>query len=298
MSALSRASITMSHSPCVLFNSITETELGRQIREHWHTFTYSRRAARTALLALPPLLAKARAQHESNQAFGQWASEHIPAINHSDRAALINLGQHWETGALGFVEQSESVSPQLLWRDFRAVFIEYEDDVGPPLCPGNGNDCVQTPDDLADRIVKRFLPQIKPSDTILEPCRGNGAFIRAFAKHGLINVDWCEINDGRDFLDYDKEVDWIITNPPWSKIREFLQHSYRIATNGVWLTPSNHVTTLTARTEDMEEAGWGIKEVPRLRRIDTPLQPWPQSGFLLAAVHLQRGWVSDTFTWL
>jgi hypothetical protein len=48
----------------------------------------------------------------------------------------------------------------------------------------------------------------------------------------------------------------------------------------------------------MEEAGWGIKEVPRLRRVDTPPDPWPQSGFVVAAVHLQRGWESDVFTWL
>lgn len=42
-------------------------------------------------------------------------------------------------------------------------------------------------------------------------------------------AEWCEIEKGRDFFDYDERVDYIFTNPPWSRIREFLIHSMKVA---------------------------------------------------------------------
>ena len=41
--------------------------------------------------------------------------------------------------------------------------------------------------------------------------------------------EWCEIGKGRDFFDYDGRVDYIFTNPPWSRICEFLFHSIKVA---------------------------------------------------------------------
>jgi hypothetical protein len=38
-------------------------------------------------------------------------------------------------------------------------------------------------------------------------------------------VDWCEIGEGGDFLRYNQKVDWIISNPPWSKILVFIKHA-------------------------------------------------------------------------
>ncbi|WP_423208538.1 hypothetical protein [Paracoccus yeei] len=75
-----------------------------------------------------------------------------------------------------------------------------------------------------------------------------------------------------------------MTNPPWSRLREFTRHAMRIAPNIVWLAPLTNLTT-KARLRDLDEAGFGIAE---LVRIDTP-QGWPQSGFQLVAAHLRRG---------
>ena len=82
------------------------------------------------------------------------------------------------------------------------------------------NDSVMTPIPLAKALVGHFQPKGKG----LEPCAGCGNMLQF-----LSNAEWCEIEKGRDFFDYDGRVDYIFTNPPWSRIREFLIHSMKVA---------------------------------------------------------------------
>lgn len=141
------------------------------------------------------------------------------------------------------------------------------------------DDVVQTPSDLALRIVEHF----KPAGKILEPCRGEGNFWQY-----LPRADWCEISEGRNFFNYAKKVDWIITNPPWSQIRNFLQHSMKVADDIVFLMTVNHVWT-KARVRDIYSSGFGIKEICL---VEMP-PSFPQSGFQLGAIHIQRGWSGE-----
>src|SRR3546814_3116151 len=91
-------------------------------------------------------------------------------------------------------------------------------------------DVVMTPFELAKEIIEHY----KPTGVILDPCKGTGAF----------TVDkWCEITEGKDFFNYKEKVDWIITNPPWSKFKEFLIHSMHLSENIVFLSPINHFIT-------------------------------------------------------
>lgn len=138
------------------------------------------------------------------------------------------------------------------------------------------NDVVQTPLELAGRIVKHF----KPTGRMLEPCKGQGNFLQH-----MPGADWCEISKGRDFFDWIHPVDWIITNPPWSLIRTFLQHSMNVSDNIVFLMTVNHVWT-KARIRDIKQQGFGIKEICL---VEMP-KDFPQSGFQLGAIHLQKGW--------
>ena len=50
-------------------------------------------------------------------------------------------------------------------------------------------------------------------DKVLEPFKGEGAFFNNFPSN-TIN-DFCEIEEGLDFKDYDKPIDWVISNPPF-----------------------------------------------------------------------------------
>jgi hypothetical protein len=75
--------------------------------------------------------------------------------------------------------------------------------------------------------------------------------------------------------------------------KQFLQHAYRVADDIVFLITLHHIFDLRSRIADMEGAGFGIKEV---LLCETPEKPWPQSGFQLGAVHLQRNY-RGTITW-
>lgn len=188
------------------------------------------------------------------------------------------------------------------------------------------DDEVQTPPALARALVRHFNPRGR----MLEPCCGDGNFLRALrafscraaspdptgappprvrqtsldksrAQRVLVpgplslvpglpsprasRVDWCEIKRGRDFFAWTTRVDWIITNPPWSQIRAFLQHGMRTADHVVFLLTINHVWT-KARIRDIRTAGFGLREIVL---VDMP-PSFPQSGFQLGAVHVQRGW--------
>ncbi len=141
------------------------------------------------------------------------------------------------------------------------------------------DDIVMTPEYLVKSLINHF----KPMGKILEPCKGSGNFLKF-----LPNADWCEISEGRDFFDYTKKVDWIITNPPWSQIRSFLKHGMEIANNIVYLFTINHIWT-KARLRLIKEKGFGIREICI---FDTPKE-FPNTGFQLGAVHLKKSYKGD-----
>jgi hypothetical protein len=140
-------------------------------------------------------------------------------------------------------------------------------------------DIVMTPPSLAIDIINHFAPTGK----ILDPCRGEGAFYNNFPG---TNNEWCELSEGKDFFDFNQKVDWIITNPPWSKIRDFVEHGMSISDNMVYLITINHLTT-KRRIRDIIQGGWAMKEI---YCVETPPKPWPSLGFQVAAIHLQKGY--------
>lgn len=153
-----------------------------------------------------------------------------------------------------------------------------------PLIPqGNdaASDMVFTPNELAANVIHHFKAEM--NGVVLDPCRGDGAFFGQFPKH--LDRRWCEITQGRDFMKWQSPVDWLITNPPWSKFRPFLNHSMSISDNIVLLCALTHFTT-KARVSDIHNAGFGMKTV---LYVPTPVN-WPPSGFQMAAVHIRRNW--------
>ena len=149
------------------------------------------------------------------------------------------------------------------------------------------HDLIATPAALARTVVEHF----RPSGHMLDPARGNPThpFYDAMCESECGTVDWCEIRDGRSFFAYTEHCDWIITNPPWSDLRRFLNHAMRIADNVVFVVTLVHLDT-RARDREIHAAGFGRKEALLLPQ---PPLPWPPSGFLLTAYHLQRGYTGD-----
>lgn len=74
----------------------------------------------------------------------------------------------------------------------------------------------QTPAELAADLIQ-FVP-LEASDRCYEPFAGENAFYNAFPYFSLRGgslKDWSEITLGKCYKDYDKEYDWVITNPPF-----------------------------------------------------------------------------------
>ncbi len=146
------------------------------------------------------------------------------------------------------------------------------------MAAGKGNQDIQTPDALARLIVNHFMP----SGKICEPCKGNGAFIRALEGK---DVAWYEIKEGRDWLTAEGHWDWIITNPPWNSVRKFLTKAMECSDNIVFLCWAASWWT-KRRTKMIREAGFGIVEI-----LLVPTPPtWPPTGFALSATWVRRGW--------
>ncbi|MRX51643.1 hypothetical protein GI374_14605 [Paracoccus sp. S-4012] len=141
-------------------------------------------------------------------------------------------------------------------------------------------DRVMTPPALARAICGHFAPQMH--GLILDPARGDGAFYDHFPGH--LAKDWCEITDGSDFLAWKGRADWIVTNPPWSRLAEFMVQAMKTSDNIIFVAPLPNLTT-KARLRSIHEAGFGIAE---LLQFETPRE-WPQSGFQLVAAWIRRG---------
>ena len=143
-----------------------------------------------------------------------------------------------------------------------------------PLQPTN---IVYTPDWVACDIVDFF----KPSGRILEPCKGDGAFLKY-----LPSADWCEIQEGRDFFAWNTPVDWVVGNPPYAKITKWFEHSFEIANNVLFLIPLQYLWVSTKRIKMFAEYG-GLAH----SRVypESAFRSW-SINFATGAVHIKKGY--------
>ena len=145
----------------------------------------------------------------------------------------------------------------------------------------NQNDVVFTPDALAEKICSMFSIKGK----VLEPCKGEGAFMKYLPK----DTEWCEITEGRNFFDYNKKVDWIVTNPPYSDFNRFLAHMLELADNIVLLLPLAKIFKSMGTIKQVLE--WGGIAVIRLLPASQAGFPF---GFPCGVFYLKKGWKGDT----
>ncbi len=139
----------------------------------------------------------------------------------------------------------------------------------------NKSDIVYTPDFIARQIVEHF----KPSGRVLEPCKGDGAFLRY-----LPGAEYCEITEGKDFFAWDRHVDWIIGNPPYSILTEWMQHSFSVARDIVYFVPLHKMMSVWRTVEVIAKNG-GFVEAYVLgpgRAVGFDF------GYTVGAVHVRR----------
>lgn len=174
------------------------------------------------------------------------------------------------------------------------------------LVPGRGDattDEVYTPRWLARKVASHF----PVSGLVMEPCLGAGSFAIELAdKPEVDRVAVCNLVEplvrlpmtgkvkgkikqaGGDFLQWQpaatQRPDWVMTNPPWSLLLEFLKHSMTVANDVVFLclVPA---AFQKAKLRAAREAGFRMRKIVFLPE---PRTPWPPAGFALGAVHWSR----------
>lgn len=158
----------------------------------------------------------------------------------------------------------------------------------------NFNDRIYTPKEIVIDIIK----WVKPTGKILEPFRGKGAFYDELLKIDEIcnnyagfgseikSVYYTEIDEGKDFFKFNHDVDYIITNPPYSIFTQVLEHSMKIADNIILLIPLNKIYTSDKRMNMLEEyMGKDINNI-KIKRFKVP-KDWT-AKFPIGAVWIKK----------
>ena len=145
----------------------------------------------------------------------------------------------------------------------------------------NPKDVVYTSDEIACQIVEHF----KPSGRILEPAKGDGVFLKY-----LPNAEYCEIAEGKDFFAWHEKVDWCFGNPPYSILTEWLEHSFEIANDIVYLVPIHKVLSVWGTLRTILKHG-GFVEVLIFGAGNAIGFDF---GYAVGAVHLRKGWQGGT----
>lgn len=144
------------------------------------------------------------------------------------------------------------------------------------------SDIVYTPREITRQIIK-FLA---PTGLCLDPCKGDGAFYDYLPEP----KEYCELQEGKNFFDYNTPVDWIITNPPYSNYKEFSDHAFKLANNVSFLIPLNKVFSDGAM-QVLHRHKMGIKSCLVYGSGSKIGFDW---GFPVANYHFQRDYTGDT----
>ena len=135
-------------------------------------------------------------------------------------------------------------------------------------------------------IAKIIIDILNPSGLCLDPCKGDGAFYN----HLPAGSEYCEIIEGKDFFEYNKKVNWIIGNPPYSNFMDFLYKSFELAENVSFLVPTNKIFQRQKIMEMINNYG-GIKSMIIFGSGSLIGLPF---GFSVGNFHFKKGYKGDT----
>lgn len=136
-------------------------------------------------------------------------------------------------------------------------------------------------------VARDIVAHFNPGGCCLEPFRGDGAFYDHLPTGSL----WCELSEGKDFFEFDQQVDWIVTNPPFSNLTQVFDHAFSLTENCVFLIPISKYFSSAPRISLAQRFG-GLKQIFFVgsgRDIGFDI------GFPFGALHFSRGYAGPTF---
>eukprot|EP00732_Lithocolla_globosa_P001488 Lithocolla_globosa_v1_NODE_752_length_3331_cov_1184.225275.p2 type:complete len:191 gc:universal NODE_752_length_3331_cov_1184.225275:651-79(-) len=121
------------------------------------------------------------------------------------------------------------------------------------------NDCIYTPKPVAIKMID--MCDLKDGDIVLDPCKGGGVFFDNLPNN--IKKDWCEIEQNKDFCEYNKHVDVIIGNPPYSIWNKWIEHTCNICDKFCYIMGFLNFTP--PRIDYIINQGFGLTKIHLLK---------------------------------
>jgi hypothetical protein len=156
----------------------------------------------------------------------------------------------------------------------------------------------QTPVELAKDLLKHL--DIIPSDKLLEPFKGEGAFYNNFP---AVNTKYfTEIEENIDYKTFTQPVEWVISNPPF-KLNEgnertnafwfLLNHYASIATKGIAFLANDYcLSTLTPnRLKIINDKGWYLNKI-----VVCSVKKWRGRYFFIIFNKVNKGFYNHLLT--
>jgi hypothetical protein len=118
------------------------------------------------------------------------------------------------------------------------------------------NDIFYTPIDLVKTHLMYIKEYVKDGDVIFDGFYGTGNYYNTYPEVFKNNTfDYTEIELGKDFFEYDKKVDVIVSNPPYSIIDKVFEKSVSLNPHTIsYLIGQNNLTC--KRIEYMNSKGY------------------------------------------
>jgi len=124
------------------------------------------------------------------------------------------------------------------------------------------NDVFITPLELAKKHIEMI--DYNEFDIWYDPFKNSGNYYNNFPNE---NKEWSEILEDKDFFTFDKKIDIICSNPPYSIIDKVLKKSVELKPQVIsYLIGVNNLTT--RRIEYMNKNGYGLKKMRMLKVMD------------------------------
>ena len=115
------------------------------------------------------------------------------------------------------------------------------------------NDVIYTPLSVAKLMID--FCDIEPNHRVLDPSMGTGIFYDNFPE---CNKDYCEITEDKDFFKYDKPVDIICGNPPYSIWNKWLDKTMELTDKFCYIFGVMNLSS--PRLQRIYEKGYVIKK--------------------------------------
>lgn len=122
----------------------------------------------------------------------------------------------------------------------------------------NANDVIYTPLPVAKIMID--MCDIKENETVLDPSKGGGVFYDNLPK---CKKEYCEITENKDFFKWNKKVDLIIGNPPYSLWSSWIEHTLTLTDKFCYIFGLLNFTP--QRLQDILDAGFKIKKFVLLK---------------------------------